>query len=222
VQAVAGALRLGQQAGGVAAAGQCLHRAQLQRQRRRRQRDARQVFGQQALQVHGVKRGLGAAQQQLALGGGIAARVHGPAQHQRQHRPLAQLQPELQLLEQPARTKQQRRRGLHLCCQLQTGLEHLGHKQPGVSVRALAASLVQRLQQRRAKTPRYTGARQGPQLAPAGAAQGRQRGQVRACRRQGRQRQLWSRGVGQTGQQPGFCYQRSSALSMLDEGWSLI
>ena len=204
LQAVPGALCLGQQAGAVPSAWQGLDAAQLQVQHWRWQRDACQVFGQQALQVGGVATGLGAAQQQFALAGGVSACIHGPAQHQRQHRLLAQLQPVLQLLEQSARTKQQRRSGFDLRGQFQPGLKHLGQQQPGVAVWALAAGLVERLQQWRTKTPRHASTRQGPQLTPAGATQGRQRGKVRTGRRQCRQGQLRRGGLQKPWQQTRF------------------
>ena len=179
VQAVSGALLIGQQtvAGAPQLAG--FQRAQVQVQHGRRQRDARQVFRQQALQVGHVQRGLCRAHHQLTGGGGVAPRVHGPAQLKGQHSALAHLQPHLQLAQQAARPKHQGGGSFDLGEQLQLGLKHLGQGQPGVQLRLEAIGAVQRIQQVGPKAPHHTATRQGAYMAPVGATNAFQGGQVR-------------------------------------------
>ena len=169
----------------------------MQVQRWRRQSHARQLLAQQALQMAHVQHGLGRAQHQLALGGGVTPGIQGPVQAQCQHARLAQLQPHPQLLEQAARTKQKCGRRLHLGNEFELGLKHLGQHQPGVHLGLVPVSPVKRLQQGRAPAARHAAPRQRTQLAPTGTAQSRQHGQVGPSRCQCAQGQIVRGGVRQ-------------------------
>ena len=222
VQAIALAAVFEQQAGAGAGQGCCLHRGQAQRDGGRGQRDARQVLGQQALEVGHVQRGLGGAHQQLALGGAVAAAVHLPTQAQHQRALLAGLQPGVQQRQQAACAEQQRAGAFDVGGQLQRLVEGFGQREPGVALGLLAEGLVQRVEQSLAETPRQPAARQRAQLAPGAAAQALQRDQMGPGRRQRGQRQLRRRCAGRRGRlqparQPALVqapdrYQRRSTL----------
>ena len=134
---------------------------QLQVQGGCRQLGAGQVFGHQALQVGGVLGGLGGAQLQVALGGGVAPGVHGPAQLQQRNAMLAQLQPQLQLFQQALGTKQQGRGVFYRVGQFQLRAEDVGQRKPGVDFGLEAIGAVERTQQVGPKTPHHATARQG-------------------------------------------------------------
>ena len=100
------------------------------------------MFAQQAQQMRRVTGRLGGAQCQFALRGCIAPGVHAPHQHQRQHTAMAQLQPDLQLIEQAVRAKQKCLGRLNLGRQFQRGIKRFGQRQPGVELGRQSISAV--------------------------------------------------------------------------------
>ena len=136
-----------------------------------------------------VLRCLRRAQRQRAGAGHIAPRVHHPAELQRGHPFVAQLQPEVQLFEEPQRAKHQRRGRLDLGVQLDPGIKHGGQREPGVNFCLQTVGAIQRVQQLCAKTPHHTTPRQRPHVTPAGAADAGECGQMRAGGGEGSQRQ---------------------------------
>jgi hypothetical protein len=193
VQAVALAAVFQQQAGAGAGQRRGLHRGQAQRDGGRGQRGARQVLGQQALEVRHVQRGLGGAHQQVVVGGAVAAAVHLPAQAQHQRALPARLQPGVQQGQQAARAEQQGAGVFDMGGQLQRLVELLGQREPGVELGLIAKGLVEGVEQPVAKAPHQPAARQRAQVAPGAAAQALQRGQVYPGGGERGQRQLGRR-----------------------------
>ncbi len=183
---------------------------------------ARQVLGQQALEVGHVQRGLGGAHQQVVVGGAVAAAVHLPAQAQHQRALPARLQPGVQQGQQAARAEQQGAGVFHVRGQFQRLIERLGQHEPGIQLGLLAKGLVECVEQSVAEAAHQPAARQRTQVAPGAAAQALQRGPVRpGGGERGQREQRGRRGGGPGGavavgvqalKQPPDRYQGCSAL----------
>ena len=102
-----------------------------------------------------------------------------------------------------------------------------GQREPGVAFRRQAPGDVERAAQLGAEAPHHRRARQGVHIAPGAAAQPREQGQVRLRGRERGQRQRGGpvgrqRLPARAQAQQGDCYQSSSCLRLLHNGWRRI